>query len=266
MSRDALIAGLALAALASLGCGGDGRSNPGSLVSEVRVAAASDLKFALEEVIAEFGRQHPQIVVKSTYGSSGNFFAQLSNRAPFDLYLSADIAYPRQLIDRGLAPRGSEFAYAVGQIVLWVPNDSPLDVGRGFEVLLDPAVRKIAIANPQHAPYGRAANEALVNLGVYDAVRERLVLGENISQAAQFVETGAAEAGIIALSLAESPALKNRGCYWQVPAAAYSPLIQGGVILEWAQDARAADQLRDFMTGRQGKSILKQFGFATPGD
>src|SRR4029077_6100604 len=133
-------------------------------------------------------------------------------QAPFDIFFSADIDYPRKLIDAGLADADSEFLYAEGRSVGWVPNSSPLDLETlGIRAVADPSVRKVAIANPQHAPYGRAAEAALKTLGAYDAVKDRLVFGENIAQAAQFVESGAADVGLIALSLALSPAMKDKG-------------------------------------------------------
>jgi molybdate transport system substrate-binding protein len=172
----------------------------GSRTREVRVAAASDLKFALDEMLEAFHAHHSDIHAQVTYGSSGNFFAQLSNRAPFDLFLSADVEYPRKLIEQGLAPKDTEFLYGVGRIVVWVPRPSPLDLERlGMQALLDPSVRKIAIANPKHAPYGRAAEAAMKTLGVYDKAQERLVFGENIAQTAQFVQSGAADLGIMGL-------------------------------------------------------------------
>ena len=164
----------------------------------VNVAAASDLKFALDELVEAFGRTAPGIAVTVTYGSSGTFFSQISNGAPFDMFLSADVDYPKRLAEAGLAAKDSVFPYAVGRIVLWVPATSRLPVERGLQVLASPDLRKIAIANPRHAPYGRAAEAALRTFGVYDAVKDRLVLGENIAQTAQFVQSGNADAGIIA--------------------------------------------------------------------
>jgi molybdate transport system substrate-binding protein len=182
---------------------------------EVAVAAASDLQFAFDQIAAEFKERQPAIEVKITYGSSGGFFAQLSNKAPFDLFLSADVDYPRKLIEQGQALEQTLFLYGVGQIVVWVPNESEIDVEKlGLESLLDRSVQKIAIANPRHAPYGRAAEAAMKHAGIYEQVKDRLVLGENISQTAQFVESGAADVGIIALSLALAPTLKDRGAFF----------------------------------------------------
>jgi molybdate transport system substrate-binding protein len=255
---------VALFCLAVAGCTTATRG-PGERV--VTVAAAADLKFALDDLLAEFHRAHPDIRAEVSYGSSGNFFAQLSNHAPFDVFFSADIDYPRRLIEQGLADKDSEFVYAVGHLVVWTRRDSPLDVEKlGVRALLDPAVRKIAIANPKHAPYGRAAEAALKKLEVYDRVKDRLVLGENVAQAAQFVETGAADAGVIALSLALAPTLREKGRYWEVPLDAYPRLEQGGVILSWARDRAAADTLRGFVLGTEGKAVLRRYGFFLPGE
>src|SRR5262245_17504149 len=234
---------------------------------EVRVAAAADLKFALDEVVQAFGERHPHIDAKVTYGASGTFFAQLGNRAPFDLYLSADVEYPRKLVEQGLADKESEFLYAVGHLVVWVPQASPVDVETlGLKALLDSAIKKVAIANPRTAPYGRAAEAALRSLGVYEDVKDKLVLGENIAQAAQFVQSGAADAGVIALSLALAPPMRDQGRYWEVPLDAYPRLEQGGVILSWAQDRQAAEQLRSFLLGGEGRAVLKRYGFVLPGE
>lgn len=266
-----LIGCLSILAATTAGCDRrGGREAAGPNTPEPRavsVAAAADLKFAMDEVIARFQKTTPAIKVTPVYGSSGNFYAQLSNKAPFDIYFSADIEYPRRLIEAGLARRETRFDYAVGRIVVWAPNASPIDVkSLGIEALAHPSVKKIAIANPEHAPYGRAAVAAMKALGVHDRVKDRLVLGENISQAAQFVETGAADVGIIALSLAMAPGMSEKGRYWPVPLDAYPRLDQGGVIMSWAKDAEAAQQFRAFVTGGEGRAILKRYGFVPPGE
>jgi molybdate transport system substrate-binding protein len=250
--------------VAPVGCGGQPADGAGR---EVRVAAAADLKFALDEVSAGFRTKNPGIKVTVSYGSSGTLFAQLTNDAPFDLFLSADIEFPRKLAEQGKAVTDSEFLYAVGHLVVWVPNGSNLDLDAlGIRAVTDPTVKKVAVANPRTAPYGRAAEAALKTLGVYDAVKERLVFGENIAQTAQFVEAGAADVGLIALSLALSPAMKDKGRYWSVPLDAYPRLGQGGVILNGANDADAARTLRAFLTGAEGRAILKRYGFTLPGE
>ena len=179
---------------------------------ELTIAAASDLNFVFREIVTEYEKVSGD-QVRLTLGSSGNFFAQIQNGAPFDLYFSADISYPRKLEEAGLAVSGSLYPYAIGRIVLWTGNESHLDLSKGLEVLREPTVKKIAIANPKHAPYGRAAVAAMEHVQVYERVKDKLVLGENISQAAQFVESGAGDVGIIALSLAPASRTPGAGLY-----------------------------------------------------
>ena len=224
------------------------------------IAAAADLNFALEQVSREFRTDHPQVALVINYGSSGTFYTQLRNRAPFDVFLSADVEYPRKLASEGIGAADSVFTYAVGRIVVWVPADSPLDPATA---LREPSVRHVAIANPQHAPYGRAAEAALRSMGLYDTVEKKLVLGENISQTLQFVESGAAEVGIVALSLAQAPSVRAAGRYWEIPIAAYPKLEQGGIILK---PSPAASAFRAFLLDARGRRALKQFGFYLPGE
>src|ERR1700738_1737895 len=194
------------------------------------VAAASDLQAALPAIVARFGPDGGQHV-RLTVGSSGNFFTQIENGAPFDVFLSADIEYPRRLERSGQAERGSLYEYARGRLVLWTRNDSGIDVRRGLAVLTDASVRRVAIANPEHAPYGRAAVAALRHEGLYERVQGKCVLGENISQAGQFAQSGSADVGVLALALALSPTLKNSGTYADIPESWYPPLEQAAVVL-----------------------------------
>ena len=234
---------------------------------ELTVAAASDLKFALDELVEAFQKAHPEITVKVIFGSSGSLFAQISNDAPFDLFLAADIQYARDLAEQGKALKETLFPYALGHIVLWVPLTSPLNLEElGILALVDVRVKKVAIANPKHAPYGRAAEAALKNLGVYEQVSRRLVLGENIAQTTQFVDSGAADVGIIALSLALAPAMKDKGRFWQIPVTAYPPLLQGGVILNRCQDRDAAAEFQAYLIGEQGRNTLRRYGFGLPNE
>jgi len=236
-------------------------------VREVSVAAAADLKFVLDEISREFGKQNEDIRVNVSFGSSGNFYSQLQNQAPFDLFLSADMEYPRKLAQQGLSLSGKEFSYAVGRLAVWVPASSHIEVQKlEISSLKNPSVRHISIANPQHAPYGRAAEAAMRSLGVYEAVKGKLVFGENVSQALQFVQTGNAEIGIVALCLALSPELRDQGRYWEVPLDSYPRMEQGGVILKWAKDAEAARTFRAFLTGSAARSIFKRYGFTLPGE
>lgn len=226
------------------------------------VAAAADLKFALEECLTAFRRDNPETEVKVSYGSSGNLCAQIENGAPFDLFLSADKKYPEKLIAGGHAAGDSLFPYAVGRLVVWVPKDSPIDVaGLGIAALKDPAAKKVAVANPRHAPYGEAAVAAVKSLGVYDDVKDKFVLGDNVAQTAQFVESGAADIGIIALSLAVAPVMADKGRYWEVPLGAFPRMVQAGVITRQAANPADARKLGDFLKSSAGNEILKKFGF-----
>lgn len=237
----------------------------GSRGAEITIAAAADLKFAMDELVTEFRANRSDIVVKATYGSSGNFFAQIQNRAPFDLYFSADVEYPRKLADAGDALDTNIFLYAFGRLVVWTPTNSPVDAQKlGIQSLLAPPVKKIAIANPQHAPYGRAAVEAMKSLKVYQQTESRLVFGENIAQTAQFVQSGAADIGIIALSLAIAPQMRDAGRYWELPLDSYPRLEQGGIILKWTKEPQASRAFRDFALGPQGRKVLKRYGFSLP--
>ena len=229
----------------------------------VRVAAAADLKFALDAAIARLQSRQPSMRVEVVYGSSGSMHAQLRQRAPYDVYLSADVEYPRDLVSKGVGASRDVFIYATGRLVVWVPAASTLPVERDGLRALDRANR-IAIANPRHAPYGRAAEEALRRAGVWERVRGSVVLGENVAQAAQFVQSGAADAAIIAKSLAVAPALAANGRFADVPADMHPPLVQGGLILPWARSRAAAEQLRDFLLGSEGRELLTAFGFDPP--
>jgi molybdate transport system substrate-binding protein len=227
---------------------------------EIRIAAASDLQYALIELSAHYEKQ-TGTKFAITYGSSGNFYAQIQNGAPFDLFFSADIEYPRKLEAAGLTEPGTLYQYAVGRIVIWMPADMKVDVAKqGWNALLDASVQKIAIANPEHAPYGRAAVAALKKAGIYEKVEPKLVYGENISQAAQFVQSGNAQAGIIALSLAISPPMKG-GKSWQVPAEMHPAIEQAAIVLKSAKNRDAARAFLEFVKSNKGKATLEKFGF-----
>ncbi|MEY3733395.1 MAG: molybdate transporter substrate-binding protein [Actinomycetota bacterium] len=225
----------------------------------VTVAAAADLRYALDEIVELERAENPEVEYAVTYGSSGQFLQQIENGAPFDLYLSADVAYPQQLVDSGRA--SDPFPYAIGRLVLWVPERSDLDPDDGLAILTEAA--RIAIANPEHAPYGRAAVSAMESAGVYDAVESRLVLGENVAQAAEFVMTGNADAGIVALSLVLSDPLRNVGSWSEIPTDTFPTIEQGGVLLSDSPEARA---LRDAINGPDGRAILARYGFTLPED
>ena len=231
---------------------------------ELTVAAAADLSAALPEIAAKYRSQTEQ-EIKLTFGASGNLSTQIHNGAPFDIFFSADEEYPNQLIAGGLADKNTLYRYAVGRLVLWVPNDSPLDLQKlGMKALLEPYVKKIAIANPQHAPYGRAAEAALRHYQIYDQASSRLVLGESVSQAAQFVESGNAQAGLIALSHALAPGMKAKGRYWTVPLDAYPTLNQAAVVLSGSKQQEAARKFLEFVRSPAVASLLQDYGFGLP--
>lgn len=258
-------AAIVLAASIATACGPAGAGPGGDTAVPLRVAAASDLRFAMDELVAGWTAANPDHPVDVVYGSSGTFFAQISSGGPFDLFFSADAAYPRDLEAAGFAAAGSTRPYAAGRIVTWVPAESSLDVeGLGIGVLADPSVTTVAIANPDHAPYGRAAIAALANAGVLETVRPKLVLGENVSQAAQFVESGSADAGIIALSLALAPELRDHGRYAIVPLEAHPPLDQAALVLDTATDPGAARAFLDYVLGPDGRAVLGRYGFELP--
>lgn len=237
---------------------------------EITVAAAADLNPALKDIAQRFEAK-TGTKVKLTFGSSGNFFTAVQNGAPYDAYFSADIDYPKQLEAAGLTEPATLYAYAVGKLVLWVPANSPLDVTRGLSLLADPGVRKIAIANPKHAPYGRAAVAAMQAAGAYATAEPKLVLGENISQTFQFVQTGNAEVGMIALSLVARPSKNNQrganqveGKYWMVPMEMYPAIRQAAVVIKSSRQKQTAKKFLDYVKSEEAKEILKSYGFGMP--
>src|SRR5271167_12638 len=231
---------------------------------EITVAAAADMSAALPQLVAAYTKQTGR-TVKVSFGASGNLTNQIRNGAPFDVFCSADEEYPQQLITEGLASKHTLYRYAVGRLVLWVPGNSPLDISKlGIKALLDPSVKKISIANPATAPYGRAAEAALRHFGIYDQVSGRLVVGENVSQAAQFVESGNAQAGLIALSHALAHALKDKGRYWAVPLDAYPTLNQAAVVLSRSKQQDAARKFLEFLRSQEATSRLASYGFSLP--
>jgi molybdate transport system substrate-binding protein len=231
---------------------------------EIRVAAAADLKFAMQDVAAQFERESGT-KVDVTYGSSGNFFSQLQNGAPFDLFFSADIDYPLKLEAAGFAEPGTLYEYAVGRIAIWTPADAKVDVRRlGWKALLSPSVQKISIANPEHAPYGRAALAALQKAGIYEQVKTKLVYGESISQAAQFVQSGNAQAGIVAMSLAVSPGMKA-GKRWEIPVDMHPSIEQTAILLRNSKNKASARAFLEFVKSEAGRATLGKYGFTIPG-
>jgi molybdate transport system substrate-binding protein len=233
--------------------------------TNVAIAAAGDLRGALDELKASFEARHPGIQLQLSFGASGNLTAQIRQGAPFDLFLSADTAFPESLRQAGLVDGDGLFPYATGSLTLWVRKDLNLDPARdGLKVLLAPAVKKIATANAKTAPYGRAGEAALRHVGLYEAVLPRLVYGDNIAQTAQFLQAGTAEAGLISDAQASNPALARTGRSWKVPTDAYPPIRQAGVILKQAASPAQARAFRAFLLGPEGQAILARHGFGRP--
>lgn len=230
----------------------------------VLVAAASDLRYAIEE-IAGLYEARAGVAVKVSYGSSGNFARQIQQGAPFAIFLSADEEYVFRLADAGLAG-DSGIPYALGRIVIFVPAGSPLKADGSLDdlaaALADGRVKRFAIANPDHAPYGKRAEEALRHKGVWDTIRPRLVLGENVSQAAQFAASKSAQGGIVAYSLALAPRLAALGSYALIPAGWHSPLRQRMVLMRNA--TREDEAFFEFLQNDEARAIFRKFGFLLP--
>lgn len=227
------------------------------------VAAASDLQTVMPAIVERF-QKATGTAVRVSFGSSGNFTSQIQNGAPFDVFLSADSEYPKRLAAGGFVDGASMVVYANGHLALWTRTGSGVDVTRGLAVLTDPAVKRIAIANPDHAPYGRAAVAALKHEGLYERVQPKLVLGENVSQAAQFAESGNADVGLFSRSLALDPALKARGRFVDVPATSYPPIQQAGVVVQSSRNKAAARRFLAFVRTPEIVQLLTASGFAAP--
>ena len=236
----------------------------GFAAEKITVAAAADLNYAMNALASRFEATTGTKVTLS-FGASGNLYSQIQSGAPFDLFFSADEDYPKKLANAGLADASSLRVYALGHLVLWVPNNSTFDPEKlQMELLTQSAVARIAIANPQHAPYGRAAMSAIEHYGLKDKLSGKLVFGENVSQAAQFVQSGNAQAGLIAMSLAKSPAMESAGRFWTLPPDAYPELKQAVVIVSASQHKKAAQAFLDFVLSPEGAATLQKYGLTPP--
>jgi molybdate transport system substrate-binding protein len=228
------------------------------------VAAAANLKAAAEELKKGFEAGSPDVEVRLTLGASGSFFSQIQNGAPFDLFLSADREYPARLVAAGLAAAADERIYAFGRLVAWLPPGSTLELERrGLAALADVSVKRIAIANPAVAPFGRATEAAFRSAGILEAVRGKLVLGTSVAQAAQFATTGAADVAFLPLSLTFGPELST-GRVVRVPEKLYPRIEQSGVVLSGARDPSLARAFLAFITGEKGRAILAKYGYGLP--
>jgi molybdate transport system substrate-binding protein len=231
---------------------------------ELKVAAAADLNPTLEKLAAAFKKQ-TGVQLKISYGSSGHFFSEIRNGAPYDVFLSADRSYPETLDNFGKTD-GESTVYALGKLVLWVASrtglEPPFD---SFNLLTSNRVNKIAIANPEHAPYGRAAVAAMSHYNVYEKIKSKLVLGENISQTTQFAESGNVDAALVSLSAAQTEGMKKSGHYMVVSLDSYPPLYQAAVVLRSSQDKANAHRFVKFLASAQAQTILAEAGFEAPG-
>jgi len=227
------------------------------------IAAAADLVYCLEVLNRQFKQQYPQAQLKVTTGSSGHFFSQIQQDAPYEVYMSADIRYPKQLIAENVADGQSLFVYAIGQIALWT-NKPQVAVSQGLSILTQTHIKRIAIAHPEHAPYGQAAKAALQQAKMWQAIQPKLVLGENIAQTLQFVQTQNADVGVVALSLLRAPQLAGQGQYWLIPAHFYPPLEQAMVVTKRGQNNRLAYDYLKFIKSPPAQKILADYGFLAP--
>lgn len=228
---------------------------------KINIAAAADLKFAMDEIVAKFREANAKDDVDVIYGSSGKFYTQIQQGAPYDLYFSADIAFPRELARSGFS-FSEVIPYAFGRIVLW---SATMEANKmSLDSLTSSKISHIAIANPKHAPYGKRAEEALRASRLWERVEPKLVYGENIAHTAQFVQTGNAQVGIIALSLALNPALANKGGYWLIPDTLHAPLEQAFIITKRAQGNDLAKKFADYMRSSATRTIMTKYGFVLP--
>jgi molybdate transport system substrate-binding protein len=234
-----------------------------SHAEKITIAAAADLKYAMDEIVSEYLKGHRADEIEVIYGSSGKFHTQLQQGAPYDLFFSADIAYPEEMKKNGLAA-SDVIPYAFGRIVLW---SAVFDATKmTLESLTDPKFAKVAIANPKHAPYGKRAEEALRASGLWEKIESKLIFGDNIAHTAQFVQTENAQIGIIALSLAVNKELASKGGYWLIPDTLHEPLEQGFIITKRAADSALSKQFAEYMSSKNARAVMTKYGFVLPGE
>ncbi|MFN7065956.1 MAG: molybdate ABC transporter substrate-binding protein [Aquificaceae bacterium] len=231
----------------------------------IRVLAASDLQYVLREIAELYSKEYPEDKVDLLFGSSGKGYAQIRAGAPYHIFFSADMKYVEKLYREGYAIKEPK-PYAIGRLVVWTRKDSGFEPSKFPEVLFDKRVRRIAIANWSHAPYGKAAKEMLESYGVFHRVKDKLVLGENIAQTTSYIRSGAAEIGLIALSLAKSPELEKLGKYWLVPEDKHERLLQGYTITREGQKVISAKRFYEFIASPQARRVLLKYGFMLPGE
>jgi molybdate transport system substrate-binding protein len=224
----------------------------------VKIAAAGSLRFILEEIKIKYSAVHPETEIVLNYGSSGALFQQIMNGADFDIFMAADKLYPDKLKAQGIVS-GDVKTYAFGRLVLW---SNSVDVSHGLEILTDKSVNRIAVAKPEVAPYGERAVECLKYYNLFEKVKEKIVYADNIAQAAQFAQTGNAEIGFIALSLAISPEMK--GSYYVLDTISYKPVEQAMVLMKSRQSNPEAAGFMNFVLGAACRPVFKKYGFILP--
>jgi len=232
-----------------------------SMAEVIRVFAAADLQYALKEIAQKYMKANPQDRVELIFGSSGKGAIQIRKGAPYHLFFSADMKYVEELHREGYIITQPK-AYAMGRIAVWVRKSSGLDPSNFPDILF--RANKIAIANWEHAPYGQAAKEALESYGVFEKVKNKLVLGENISQTASYVYSGAVDVGIIALSLTLSPTMKEKGKYWLIPQERHRPIVQGYGITKFGEGSPSSRRFYNFIETKTARDILLKYGFFVP--
>lgn len=224
---------------------------------QVQVAVAANFVPPFKEIAAEFQKATGHTAELSA-GSSGKFYAQIKNGAPFEVFFSADDERPKLLEEEGLGVKGTRFTYAVGRLVLWSPNP---ELVKGEQTLQSDTFKHLAIANPKTAPYGVAAMQTMTNLKVWDRLQSKIVQGENLGQTSGFIQSGNAELGFLALSQVLDPALKGKGSRWDVPTSFHDPIAQDVVLLTKGQGNSAAKALMEFVRGPQGLQIIERYGY-----
>ena len=228
----------------------------------LRIAAAADLQPVLPPIIEQFEKQTHQ-KVDASYASSATLATQILNGGPFDLFLAADLSFPQKVIAAGLADSAEPIPYARGTLVLWARNDSAVQP-LSLDSLRNPSLKTVAVANAEHAPYGRAARAAIEKLGLADTLKAKLVVAENIAQTAQYADSGNAQAGLISLTSALTPRLRADGKYIELPADAYPPIMQGAVVIKQESSANEAHQFLNFLLSPSIRKQLSEQGLKAP--
>lgn len=224
---------------------------------ELTAAVAANFSPPFREIAIEFEATTGHNV-RVASGSSGNFYSQIKNGAPFDVFFSADAERPKLLEDEGLGIKGTRFTYAIGRLVLWSPST---DLIKGEEVLRSKHFKRLAIANPKTAPYGLAAMQAMQKLELWESIQPKIVMGENLGQTMGFIESGNADLGFVALSQVLDPKIKGKGSLWDIPSNLHEPIKQDVIVLARAKDNQAAKALMEFIGSPQAKKIIERYGY-----